>query len=114
LRASGALRDRCGLRVVLGVTDPRTPTPASGTASCSSVVPRHAPGARIVRSTSVFGYEHASVGGHAEIAFDDVRVPADYLPASEGTGLAMPKTGSDGPRPPLHAPTGFTPSGRSR
>jgi len=84
--ASGALRERCQLLVVLGVTDPDT---ASSRRHSMVLVPRDAPGVRIVRSTPVFGYRHASVGGHAEIWFDDVRVPAGNLLGSEGAGFDM-------------------------
>ncbi|MCW2666893.1 MAG: acyl-CoA dehydrogenase domain protein [Frankiales bacterium] len=84
--ASGALRERCELLLVLGVTDPDAD---SSRRHSMVLVPRDTPGVRIVRSTTVFGYEHASVGGHAEIVFDDVRVPAENLLGSEGAGFAM-------------------------
>lgn len=84
--ASGALRERCTLLVVLGVTDPDA---APSRRHSMILVPKDTPGVRIVRSTPVFGYEHASVGGHAEIWFDDVRVPAANLLGAEGAGFGM-------------------------
>lgn len=109
--ASGALRERCELRLVLGVTDPDAD---SYQRHGIVLVPRDAPGARILRSTSVFGYEHASVGGHAEIVFDDVRVPAENLLDSEGAGFAMPRTGSDRAASTTACACWVRPSGRSR
>ena len=44
---------------------------------------------RIVRPLSVFGYDDRDHGGHAEIAFDDVRVPASNLIGEEGSGFAI-------------------------
>jgi acyl-CoA dehydrogenase len=51
------------------------------------VVPKHTPGVSIGRVPRVFGYVDA--GGHPEIVFDNVRVPADNLLGEEGGGFAM-------------------------
>ena len=52
------------------------------------VVPIDAPGVTIVRSLPVFGYQDRE--GHAEIIFEDVRVPADGpAQAGEGEGFAI-------------------------
>jgi acyl-CoA dehydrogenase len=37
----------------------------------------------------VFGYTDGSHGGHAEIVFENVRVPADHLIGAEGDGFAI-------------------------
>ncbi len=84
--SSGALRERCELLVVLGVTDPDAEPYQRHS---MLLVPRDTEGVRIVRSTTVFGYEHASVGGHAEILFEDARVPVENLLGTEGGGFAM-------------------------
>jgi len=51
------------------------------------VVPLHTPGITIVRGLPVFGYQDRE--GHAEIDFDDVRVPTSALLAEEGSGFAI-------------------------
>ncbi len=83
---SGAFRDRCRLLIVMGVSNPD-----AGRHNRQSMIllPKNTPGIEIVRSTSVFGYEHPLVGGHAEIIYHDVRVPADHLLGEEGSGFAI-------------------------
>jgi acyl-CoA dehydrogenase len=44
---------------------------------------------RVVRGLDVFGFTDASHGGHAEVVFDHVRVPASNLIADEGDGFAI-------------------------
>jgi acyl-CoA dehydrogenase len=84
--SSGALRSRCKLLIVMGVSD----LDAGPHQRHSMIlVPRDAPGVQIVRSTPVFGYQHESYGGHAEIVYEDVRVPVGNLLGSEGGGFAM-------------------------
>ena len=51
------------------------------------VVPIDTPGVTIVRGLPVFGYQDRE--GHAEVAFEDVRVPATALLAGEGEGFAI-------------------------
>jgi acyl-CoA dehydrogenase len=84
--SSAAMRPNCKLLVVLGVSDP------AGDAHrrhSMILVPKDTPGVELVRSTAVFGYDHASVGGHAEVVFDNVRVPASALLGDEGNGFGM-------------------------
>jgi acyl-CoA dehydrogenase len=84
--ASGAMRERCQLLFVLGVS-----STDAGAHNRHSVVlvPRDTPGINIIRSTTVFGYTHPTFGGHAEIVFDDVHVPVDNLLGQEGNGFGM-------------------------
>jgi acyl-CoA dehydrogenase len=82
--ASGALADRCQVLVVMGKTNPTAPRHLQ---QSMIVVPKDAPGLTVLRSLTVFGYEDR--GGHGEIVFDNVRVPADNLLGEEGGGFAI-------------------------
>ena len=52
-------------------------------------MPRDTPGVEVVRPLTVFGYDDRDHGGHAEVVFRDVRVPATNLLAGEGDGFAI-------------------------
>jgi len=72
--------------IVMGKTDPE----ASRHRQQSQIlVPRDTPGVEIKRGMTVFGYDDRSHGGHAEIEFPDVRVPATNLIGAEGEGFAI-------------------------
>ncbi|MCK0115870.1 acyl-CoA dehydrogenase family protein [Isoptericola sp. S6320L] len=84
--STGAMSPDCRLLIVMGKTDPE----ASRHRQQSMIlVPRDTAGVRIVRPLTVFGYDDRDHGGHAEIVFDDVRVPAENLLGPEGGGFAM-------------------------
>jgi acyl-CoA dehydrogenase len=53
------------------------------------LVPRNTAGVRIHRGMEVFGYDDHYHGGHAELTFSDVRVPAENLIGGEGDGFAI-------------------------
>ena len=78
---------RCELLIVMGVTDPDAERHRRQ--SMILVPEGHAGRATSVRSTSVFGYDDGPHGGHAEIVFDDVRVPAANLLGEEGDGFPI-------------------------
>lgn len=84
--ATGAMNPDADLLLVMGRTDPD----ASRHRQQSIVlVPRDAAGVEFVRPLTVFGYDDRDHGGHAEIAFTDVRVPTSSLLGEEGAGFAM-------------------------
>ena len=53
------------------------------------LVPLDTPGVTVQGSTSVFGYDDAAHGGHGEITFASVRVPAHNLIGQPGSGFAI-------------------------
>src|SRR5437764_7848779 len=73
---SGAMSPRCTLLIVMGVSDPEAQRYRR---QSMILVPKDTPGVNIQRSTSLFGYDDGPHGGHAEIVYDDVRVPAANL-----------------------------------
>ena len=70
--SSGAGDPRCKVFIFMGKTNPDAPRHKQ---QAMIVVPRDTAGVTILRNLSVFGYDHAP-HGHAEIDFQDVRVPA--------------------------------------
>ncbi|GAA1519844.1 acyl-CoA dehydrogenase [Agromyces terreus] len=84
--STGAMSPDAAIFIVMGQTDPDA---ARHRRQSMILVPRDAPGVTVVRGLSVFGYDDRDHGGHAEIVFDDVRVPASNLIAGEGDGFAI-------------------------
>jgi len=84
--SSGAMNPDCAIFIVMGKTDPDAERHRQ---QAMVLVPRDTPGVRVERGMHVFGYTDASHGGHAEIVFDNVRVPAGNLIAGEGEGFAI-------------------------
>ncbi len=81
---SNAMHRNCKVLIVMGKTDPSAPPHRQ---QSMLVVPIDAPGVTVLRNLPVFGYEDRA--GHAEITFEDVRVPAADLLGGEGEGFAM-------------------------
>src|ERR1019366_971738 len=69
--SSGAGDPRCRVAILMGKTDLSAPAHKQ---QSMILVPLETPGVKIVRMLTVFGYDHAP-HGHAEIQFEDVRVP---------------------------------------
>jgi acyl-CoA dehydrogenase len=81
---SGTLHPHCRIMIVMGKT--RTDGPRHGQQSMV-LVPLDTPGVQVLRGLPVFGYyDHE---GHAELLFENVRVPAANLLAGEGEGFAI-------------------------
>ncbi|NLA34574.1 MAG: acyl-CoA dehydrogenase [Actinobacteria bacterium] len=81
---SGAMSERCKVFIVMGKTDTAAPKHLQ---QSMILVPRDTPGVTIVRNLSVFGYTDRE--GHAEVQFDDVRVPATNILHEEGAGFMI-------------------------
>jgi acyl-CoA dehydrogenase len=83
---SGAMNPNCKIFIVMGKTDP---TVARHVQQSMVLVPRDTPGLTVERGMTVFGYTDGDHGGHAEVVFDGVRVPAANLIGEEGSGFAI-------------------------
>ncbi len=83
--SSGAGDPRCKIAIVMGKNDPDA---AKHEQQSMILVPLDTPGVTIKRTLPVFGYDHAP-HGHAEIDYDNVRVPAENLIWGEGKGFAI-------------------------
>ena len=81
---SNALHKNCKVLIVMGKTDPDASTHRQ---QSMMVVPMDTPGIKIIRGLPVFGYQDRE--GHAEIIFDNVRVPREALLAGEGDGFMI-------------------------
>jgi acyl-CoA dehydrogenase len=82
--ASGAGNPRCRVAILMGKTDPDARTFQQ---QSMILVPLDTPGITKVRDLPVFGYLDRET--HAELLFEDVRVPAENLLGPEGGGFMM-------------------------
>jgi len=82
---SGAGDPRCQMFIFMGKTDPSA---ARHLQQSMIIIPRNTPGVRIERMMHVYGYDDAP-HGHAEIYFENVRVPAANIILGEGRGFEI-------------------------
>ncbi|OUR77538.1 acyl-CoA dehydrogenase [Alphaproteobacteria bacterium 46_93_T64] len=82
---SGAPDPRCKIFIVMGKTNPDAPRHEQ---QSQILIPKDTPGVTLVRAMKVFGSDDAP-HGHAEILFDNVRVPKENLIGEEGSGFAI-------------------------
>ncbi|MCY7305275.1 MAG: acyl-CoA dehydrogenase family protein [Rhodoferax sp.] len=82
---SGANDPRCAIYITMGKTDPEA---ARHSQQSMVLVPAHTPGITVLRNLNVMGYDDAP-HGHAEVLFENVRVPVSNILLGEGRGFEI-------------------------
>ncbi|RNF40239.1 acyl-CoA dehydrogenase family protein [Planococcus salinus] len=82
---TGALYPNCKIAILMGKTDPNA---AKYQQQSMILVPLDTPGVEIKRHLPVFGYDEAP-HGHAEIRYNNVRVPVENMLLGEGRGFEI-------------------------
>ncbi|MGL4566407.1 MAG: acyl-CoA dehydrogenase family protein [Halioglobus sp.] len=84
--ATNAMYERTQIYIVMGKTDPDNPNRHKQQSQV--LVPRGTPGMTLVRPLTTLGYDDAPLG-HAEISFDNCRVPLENILLGEGRGFEI-------------------------
>ena len=83
---TGAMNSRTRIFIVMGKSDPDNPDRHKQ--QTQVLVPRETPGIKLVRPLTTLGYDDAPLG-HAEVNFENVRVPLDHVLLGEGRGFEI-------------------------
>ena len=83
--SSGAPDPRCKLFIFMGKTNPEAARHAQ---QSMILIPRDAPGVKVLRALTVIGYDEAP-HGHGEVLFENVRVPVENILLGEGRGFEI-------------------------
>lgn len=83
---TGAMYERTKILIVMGKSDPDNPNRHKQ--QTQILVPKDTPGVELIRPLTVLGYDDAPIG-HAEVHFNDVRVPAANVLLGEGRGFEI-------------------------
>lgn len=83
---TGALYESCKIFIVMGKSDPENPSRHKQ--QTQVLVPKETPGLSIIRPLTTLGYDDAPLG-HAELVFENVRVPLDNVLLGEGRGFEI-------------------------
>jgi acyl-CoA dehydrogenase len=83
---TGAMNERTRIIIVMGKSDPDNPNRHKQ--QTQLLVPKDTPGVEVVRALTTLGYDDAPIG-HAEIHFNQVRVPAENVLLGAGRGFEI-------------------------
>ena len=83
---TNAMYERTKILIVMGKSDPENPS--RHLQQSQILVPKDVPGVKIVRPLTTLGYDDAPIG-HAEVIFDNVRVPLENILLGEGRGFEI-------------------------
>lgn len=83
---TGAMNERTKIFIVMGKSDPENPNRHQQ--QTQVLVPKDTPGIQLIRPLTTLGYDDAPIG-HAEIVFDNVRVPLENVLLGEGRGFEI-------------------------
>ncbi len=83
---TGAMNEATKIFIVMGKSDPENPS--RHLQQTQVLVPKDTPGIKLIRPLTTLGYDDAPIG-HAEIVFDNVRVPLENVLLGEGRGFEI-------------------------